>query len=131
MKALILAILAAAAVTGVAAPAGAQPGSASDPIIIRMRPGTDRVRITGDLRQNHDCCAYRFEARAGQTLYWTLTGPAVRVVMTYPDGRVDGPGVPGVVPLPQSGVYVFAVSPDLMADGAFGRFVLRMRIPPR
>lgn len=109
----------------------AAPGSQANPIAVRMRRGADSVRLAGVLRQNRDCCSYRFKARAGQTLNWTVMGPAIRVTMTYPDGHTDGPGLPAAIPLPADGAYVFRVSPNLMADGAFGRFVLRLRIPAR
>ena len=114
----------------IAAQAAAQPGSANDAIVVHMKRGADSVQLTGALRQNRDCCAYAFKARAGQTLNWRLTGPAIRTTMTYPDGHTDGPGLPNAIPLPADGGYVFSVRPDLMADGAFGRFVLRLRIPP-
>jgi hypothetical protein len=110
---------------------GAQADPGMHPIPIHMRPGSDKVRLVGVLRQNSDCCAYVFKAHAGQTLHWKLTGPIVRIVMTYPDGHSDGPGVPKDVPLPTDGAYVFRVSGDTMADHAFGRFVLTLRIPPR
>ena len=109
----------------------AAPGSANNPIVVRMKRGSDSVRLAGVLRQNRDCCSYRFKARAGQTLNWSVSGPAIRVTMTYPDGHIDGPGLPAAIPLPADGAYVFRVSPNLMADGAFGRFVLKFRIPPR
>ena len=108
----------------------AQAGSADDPIIVQMKRGSDTVTITGVLRQNRDCCAYRFKARAGQNLIWRVKGPAIRVTMTYPGGNTDGPGLPGTIPLPADGVYVFTVRPNLMADGAFGPFVLTLKIPP-
>lgn len=119
-----------AALTLAAAPVAAQPGSAADPIVVRMKRGADSVRLTGELRQNRDCCAYLIKARGGQTLNWRVTGPAVRVTLSYPDGQVDGPGLPNPIPLPTDGAYVFTVRPNLMADGAFGRYVLRLRIPP-
>ena len=109
----------------------AAPGSQANPIVVRMKRGADSMRLTGVLRQNRDCCSYRFKARAGQTLDWTVQGPAIRVTMTYPDGHTDGPGLPAAIPLTADGVYVFRVSPNLMADGAFGRFVLKFRIPAR
>ncbi|HEY3889811.1 MAG TPA: hypothetical protein VGL73_14625 [Caulobacteraceae bacterium] len=128
MLKLTLAVTAALALaaTGVAA----QPGNAADPIVIRMKPGTDSVRLTGVLRQNVACCTYVFKARAGQEMIWSITGAVTRQVVGYPDGHVDGPGIPSPLPLPASGAYSFAVSPDLMADGAFGRYVLKIRIPP-
>jgi hypothetical protein len=126
--------IAACALALGAPPALAQPGSAREPIPVHMSRGSDVVKLTGVLRQNPrapECCAYTFKAHAGQTLHWALKGPNVRIVLTYPDGHSEGPGVPNVVPLPADGAYVFSVSPNLMADNAFGRFVLTLRIPPR
>ena len=127
-KATVFAALGALLLT--AAPAGAQPGSDRWPIPIHFQRGGDSIRLTGVLRQNRACCAYRCAARAGQTLYWREAGATVRVVMTYPDGHADGPGLPQAIALPQTGTYVFRVSPNLMADGGFGRFTLWLRIPP-
>ena len=118
------------ALAAAAAPAAAQPGSERQPIPIHFQRGGDSVRLTSVLRQDRQCCAYRFEARAGQVLYWRINGPAVRTVIRYPDGQADGPGLPQAIPLPRTGTYVFTVSPNLMADGAFGRFRLWLRIPP-
>jgi hypothetical protein len=50
--------------------------------------------------------------------------------IAYPDGDGINPGLPNPVTLPQTGRYVLTVSPNLMADGAFGRFTLTLRIPP-
>jgi hypothetical protein len=124
--------LAAAAVLALAATsASAQPGSAAHPIVIKMKRGTDSITLTGVMRQNVDCCTYVFKAAAGQRMVWSISGAVTRQVVTYPDGHVDGPGIPSPLPLPASGAYSFSVSPDLMADGAFGRYVLKIRIPPR
>jgi hypothetical protein len=122
----------AAVLTLAAAPALAQIGSAAMPIEIKMKRGTDRITVRGDLVQNGPaCCTYVFKVRAGQRLYWSESGAAVRMVITYPDGNADGPGLPNPQPLPQGGVYTLAISPDLMAEGAFGPYVLRLRIPPK
>ena len=128
MLKLWLAALAALALTATAA--AAQPGSASQPIPLKMARGTDAIVVRGVLRQNLDCCAYVFKATAGQQLHWSQSGAAARLVMTYPDGHVDGPGFANPLPLPSTGAYTLTVSPDLMADGAFGRFTLKLRIPP-
>jgi hypothetical protein len=109
----------------------AQAGSAAHPIAVHMKRGSDSVRLTGVLRQGRDCCAYRFQARAGQSLVWRESGAAVRVTMRYPDGHTDGPGLPNRILLPANGAYVFSVRPNLMADSGFGRFVLNLQIPPR
>ena len=114
-----------------AGPALAQAGSADHPIAVRMKRGTDTIRLTGTLRQNRDCCAYLIKARAGQSLIWQESGATVRVTMLYPDGHADGPGLPSTILLPMDGAYVFSVRPNLMADGGFGPFKLRLKIPAR
>src|SRR5579871_1078337 len=114
-----------------AGPALAQAGSPSAPIVIQMKRGTDYAVLHGVLRQNRACCTYIFKARAGQRMYWTESGAVVRMVITYPDGSADGPGLPNPQPLPKSGTYTLAITPDLMADGAFGPYTVRIRIPPR
>ena len=108
----------------------AQPGAAANPIPVQMRRGTDSITFRGVLRQNVACCTYVFKAAGGQRLIWSVDGPATRQTITYPDGTTDGPGLPNPIPLPATGSYVFTVSPDLMAEGAFGRFVLKFTIPP-
>lgn len=116
-----------------AAPALAQTGqigSADHPVVVRMKRGADRIRLTGVLRQGRDCCAYAISARAGQTLHWMLTGPATRQTITDPAGQTEGPGIPLAIPLTADGTYVFTVRPNLMADGAYGRYVLTLTIPP-
>jgi hypothetical protein len=121
----------AAALALAASPVLAQVGNAAMPIEIKMKRGTDRITVRGVLVQNGDCCTYVFKAHAGQKLYWSERGATVRMVITYPDGNVDGPGLPNPQPLPQSGAYTLAISPDLMAEGAFGPYVLKLRIPPQ
>jgi hypothetical protein len=125
--------LAGIAVMGLAVGSGsafARTGSARNPIVVHMKRGTDRIRLKGVLRQGVDCCTYKFVASAGQTLVWKEGGAAVRMVLQYPDGHTDGPGLPARVSLPASGAYLLSVSPDLMADGAFGRFTLTLGITP-
>ena len=119
----------AAALWLAAAPALAQVGTAAMPIEIKMKRGTDRITVRGVLVQNGPaCCTYVFAARGGQKLYWSESGATVRMVLTFPDGNVDGPGLYNPEPLRKSGVYTLAISPDLMADGAY---VLKLRIPPK
>ena len=114
----------------VATPALAQVGNPAMPIEIKMKRGTDYATVRGVLRQNGDCCTYVFKARAGQRMYWRESGAVVRMVITYPDGNSDGPGLPNPQPLTESGTYTLAISPDLMAEGAFGTYTLKIRIPP-
>jgi hypothetical protein len=97
---------------------------------VQMRRGTDTIRMTGTLSQDHDCCTYLIKARAGQILRWTFKGPAARMTIGYPNGEADGPGLPPSIPLPFTGAYLFTVHPNLMADGGFGPFELILTIPP-
>ena len=122
--------LVAVAILSVASAAFARPGDAAHPIVLKMQRGTDSVTVHGVLRQGVDCCAYTFKAHASQMLYWSQTGAAARIGLAYPNGDGVNPGLPNPTPLPQTGVYVFTVSPNLMADGGFGPFRLKLRIPP-
>jgi hypothetical protein len=124
--------LVVAAILALGAPlaALAQVGNAAMPIVLKMKRGTDHLSVHGALTRNGACCTYVFKAAAGQKLYWTLKGPATRVGLTYPDGDGINPGLPSPADLPQTGDYTLILSPDLMADGAFGRFTLTIRIPP-
>jgi len=122
--------LAALGILALASGAAARPGDAAHPIVLKMQRGTDSLTVRGVLRQNVDCCAYAFKAHAGQQLHWTETGATARMGIAYPDGDGINPGLPNPAALPQDGAYVLTVSPDLMAEGAFGRFTLKLRIPP-
>ena len=110
--------------------ASATPGDNDHPIELKMQRGTDRVVVHGVLSQTVECCSYTFKAHAGQQLHWSETGAAARVGLAYPDGDGINPGLPNPADLPQDGRYVLTLSPDLMAEGAFGPFTLRIRIPP-
>jgi hypothetical protein len=121
----------AAALALAASPVLAQIGNPAMPIEIKMKRGTDRVTLRGVLVQNRACCTYVFKAGAGQKLYWSEDGAVVRMVLTNPDGEAIGPGLYNPQPLPQTGVYTLAISPDLMAEGAFGPYVIKLRIPPK
>ena len=123
-------MLVAAAILATATAAAASPGDANNPIVLKMHRGTDAIVIHGVLRQNVDCCSYTFKAHAGQKLHWSETGAAARIGLAYPNGDGINPGLPNPADLPQDGAYVFTVSPDTMAEGAFGRFTAKIRIPP-
>jgi hypothetical protein len=123
--------LAAALMLGsmlVSGAAEAATGSGGDPIVVRMRRGTDRIRLHGVLKEGVDCCTYKFDARKGQHLTAGVNGPATRLSITFPNGDGDGPALPDSMELPETGTYLLTVSPNLMADGAYGRFTLYLAI---
>jgi hypothetical protein len=103
-------------------------GAQDCPIVIHMARGTDTITLEGRTVQNADCCAYSFRARKGQTFHWNVDGATVRVIITDPAGQSDGPGLPNAIPLTLTGTYIFAVHPNLMAEGAFGAFRLTITI---
>jgi len=112
-------LLAASPVAASACEAGAQ----DCPFPVEMKPGTDSVRpLVHTFTEGVECCYYSLAARAGQTLTWAFSGPAMRSVIIYPDGSADGPGIPESIPLEATGTYVLGFTPNLMADGAFGPF---------
>ena len=97
-------------------------GAQDCPFPVEMKPGTDSVTLVHVFKESVECCYYSLAARAGQTLTWTFTGPAMSPVITDPGGDTDGPGILESIPLAQSGTYVLGFTPNLMADGAFGPF---------
>lgn len=110
--------------------AQAAKGAGDDPIEVHMRRGADRIRLHGVLKEGVDCCTYKFVARKGQHLQVSVDGAAARLVLTYPDGDGEGPGLPDHLELPDNGTYLLDVHPNLMADGAYGRFTLTIAITP-
>jgi hypothetical protein len=123
--------LVAAALALSATAALAAPGSASDPIELKMQVGTDIITVHGVLRQNLDCCTYTFKGAAGQKLYYKVSGAVTRLVITAPNGDSDGPNFENPKTLPATGAYTLSVSPDTMAEGAYGPFTLTLTIPPK
>lgn len=111
--------------------AAAQVGNAAMPIYLKMARGSDRLVVRGVLKDGVACCTYVFKAHAGQKLYWRETGAAARLTIGYPDGHMEGPDFANPLRLPASGAYTLAVSPNTMANGAYGRFTLTLRIPAR
>src|SRR5580765_1523208 len=111
-----------AVASGADAAAACRAGAAACPIVVHMARGADTITLRGVLTQGTDCCAYSLRVRAGQVMTWRISGPAIRTTIAYPNGDADGPGLPAAIPLPESGVYVFSVRPNLMADGAYGPF---------
>ena len=122
--------LAALAALALSVQAAAAQPDMPNPVPLKMQRGTDTIVVRGVLRQNVDCCAYSFKAAAGQKLYWTETGAAARMGLVTPSGDIIDPGLPNPADLPETGTYKLLVTPDLMANGAFGRFTVKLRIPP-
>jgi len=97
-----------------------------------MQPGAVSVTESGDLTQSRPTVAFRFEARAGQTVVVHVSGPATKgqLPLSGPISEDAGGDFYQDTPfkLPASGVYTFTVYANMMADGAFGRFMLTLTI---
>ena len=107
-------------------------GDDACPIVLKMRPGAVSATASGELTQNRSTIAFRFEARAGQTVVVHVSGPVTKdqLPLTGPisdeqggDFYLDKP-----FKLPASGVYTFDLYANMMAEGAFGRFQLTLTI---
>jgi hypothetical protein len=122
----------AVATTATAAPTRTHhpmpPPAASCPVTVSLHVNGATVTRHGTLTQDNSHCAYRFHADAGDTLVWSESGAAIRVVITDPSGNADGPGVPNSYPLTKTGEYTFEVGANLMADGGFGPYTLHLKL---
>jgi hypothetical protein len=54
------------------------PGDEACPVVLKMQPGAVSVIESGDLTQSRLTIAFRFEARAGQTVVVHVSGPGTK-----------------------------------------------------
>jgi hypothetical protein len=90
----------------------------------------NHAEVSGTLSPEHSSVSYAFNVKAPVQFQWSLSGPAVRIVLTRPDGDADGPGLPAAVPLAATGRYVFSLSSNTMAEDIYGAYRLDMRLSP-
>ena len=119
--------------TVAAGPASAcTPGDDACPIVLKMIAGAVSVTTSGELTLKRPSSAFRFEARAGQTVLVHVHGPVTKsqLPLSGPisvdaggDFNQDQP-----FKLPASGVYSFTLYANMMAEGAFGPFELTLTI---
>jgi len=105
-----------------------RPGTAECPIELVFI--ANHAEVSGALSPEHSSVSYAFDVKAPAQLQWSLSGPAVRVVLTRPDGDADGPGLPAAVALAAAGRYVFSLSSNTMAENIYGAYRLDMRLKP-
>jgi hypothetical protein len=117
---------------GAAIALAAQAAAAATPITLKMAPGHDSITVKGVLTAMGDCCAYAFEAAAGQKLSFSETGANGKFLLHFPGGDTDGP-YPGPYTwtATTTGTYVIEIGPNLKFDHATGPFALTLRIPPK
>jgi hypothetical protein len=105
-----------------------RPGAPACPIELVFT--ANHAEVSGALSPEHSSVSYAFHIKAPEQLQWSLSGPAVRIVLTRPDGDADGPGIPTTVPLAAAGRYVFSLSSNTMAENIYGAYRLDMRLSP-
>jgi hypothetical protein len=98
------------------------------PIEINLREDGNGVVVRGRLSHRRMVYSYRFFSKKDRIFTWKFRGPAVRELIAYPDGQVDGPGLPMEIPLKQQGNYVFSVASNTMAEKIFGPFALQLTL---
>jgi hypothetical protein len=101
-------------------------GSPTCPIDIVFT--ADHAEVSGVLSPKRRSRSYAFTTTVSARLQWVMSGPAVRTVLSYPDGNTDGPGLASVIALTMPGRYVFTVSSNTMAENIYGRFQIEFKI---
>jgi hypothetical protein len=97
-------------------------------IRLSLPPRGGSVTIHGDLVPRRDHYSYAFKARSGQKLTWAFDGPEVHAVIKYPSGDSKGPGLMNVIELSETGVYIFTIGSNTMAEGIYGPFKLKFEV---
>jgi len=105
-----------------------RPGAPACPIELVFT--ANHAAVSGTLSPEHSGVSYAFHIKSPEQLQWSLSGPAVRIVLTPPDGDAEGPGIPATVPLAAAGRYVFSLSSNTMAEDIYGPYRLDMRLSP-
>ena len=105
-----------------------RPGCQIEIVFADVGLGERVARMQGHLSADQPGISYVFAGRAGETLRLKFSGPAARLVLTWPDGRLDGRGLPAELLLGAKGNYALRVSGDTMADNAYGEFQLELRL---
>jgi hypothetical protein len=103
-------------------------GAPECPIPVDLRNQKLRV-VAGRLSPRRPNFSYSFAGREGQTFSWKCrVCPAVKVLLRYPDGNTEGPGLDSEIPLPQSGKYVFSIASNTMAENIYGNFRIGFKL---
>ncbi|MGH6812169.1 MAG: hypothetical protein ACREDM_07415 [Methylocella sp.] len=103
-------------------------GASECPILLDLHPNQTVRVVTGRLSPKRPNFSYAFAGRDGQTFSWKYSGPAVRVLLAYPDGTTDGPGLDPDINLVKQGTYIFSISSNTMADKIYGYFKLQFKL---
>ncbi len=96
--------------------------------VVSLHVGGPAVIEHGRLTDTRSSCTYLFRAHRGEKLQWEVSGAATRQVITGPNGEGEGPGFANPYPITQTGQYELEISANLMAEGAYGKYTLRLRL---
>lgn len=103
-------------------------GASECPINLQLHPNQKALTVTDRLFPKRPSFSYAFAGSEGETFSWKYSGPAVRVLLAYPDGNTDGPGLDPEIHLPKTGTYIFSISSNTMAEKIYGHFKLQFKL---
>lgn len=99
-------------------------------LVLPIGASAQPMLLKGSLHHDAGAITYAFRSAAGMHLDWSYAGPAVHVVLTYPNGETDGPLSPSTLLLPTTGLYVLSLHSNTMSDDADGPYTLMLRLLP-
>jgi hypothetical protein len=105
-----------------------RPGCQIEIVFTDVGLGERVARLEGRLSADQPNVTYVFTVDAGTRMRLKFSGPAIRLLLTRPNGQVDGPGLPVETVLNPKGKYTLRVAVNTMADDSYGNFVLEMRL---
>lgn len=86
--------------------------------------------FSGRLTPTRSVATFTIPVRRPSLLSWIYKGPAVRFVITSPNGEAEGPGITSPYRVPQAGRYTVAISSNTMAEGIYGPYRITFRLRP-
>ena len=105
-----------------------RPGCQVEVVFTNVGLGERVANVGARLSAEQPSISYMFTAAANETLRLKFAGPAVRLLLTRPDGQVSGPGLPAEMVLFAKGKYVLRVTTNTTSDESYGDFQLEVRL---
>ena len=105
-----------------------RPGCQVEVVFTNVGLGERVASPSARLSAEQPSISYMFTAAANETLRLRFSGPAARLLLTRPDGQVNGPGLPAEMVLLAKGKYILRVTTNTTSDDSYGDFQLEMRL---
>ena len=106
-----------------------RPGCQVEVVFTDVGLGERVAVLDGRLSAGQPSASYLFSAAAGETLRMRLSGAPANLLLTYPDGKSSGPGLPVEMSLNAKGKYTLRVAaPSATPNATYGDFQLELRL---